>query len=244
MIEINLLPKNYLKGTRTISLGKVGVYFIAAAAGVVLMLGAITAWQMYQLSELEENIDKANQRAAVLQKDIRLVDALIDIKRKIHDRMIAVERLDRHRSVWVRILEDVAGNVPEFVWLAVYREEQITPPPEKAPNSKDAQKPAESNIPDQTPKLASVREVEIEGYAFTLNALASFMINMMRSDYFDEVELVFSEETKFNNDKIKAYNFTVSCDVHYLSDEELRNLIAQATTDRSLSPGTSHKELN
>jgi Tfp pilus assembly protein PilN len=244
MIEINLLPKNYLKGTRTISLGKVGVYFIAAAAGIVLMLGAITAWQMYQLSELEENIDKANQRAAVLQKDIRLVDALIDIKQKIHDRMIAVERLDRHRSVWVRLLQDVAGNVPEFVWLAVYREEQITPPPEETPNSKDAQKPAEGNTPDQTPTLASLREVEIEGYAFTLNALASFMINMMRSDYFDEVELVFSEETEFNNDKIKAYNFTVSCDVHYLSDEELRNLIAQATTDRSQSPETSHKELN
>ena len=98
MIEINLLPKNYLKGSRTISLGKVGMYVIAAAAGVVLMLAGITLYQVYQLRNLETNIERANQRAAMLQRDIRLVDALTDVKQKVQERMTAVERLDRHRS--------------------------------------------------------------------------------------------------------------------------------------------------
>ena len=53
------------------------------------------------------------------------------------------------------------------------------------------------------------------------------MINLMRSEYFDNVELVSSKENKFNGDE-KAYNFVVSCNVHYLSEEQLRALVAQA----------------
>lgn len=244
MIEINLLPKNYLKGSRTISLGKVGMYVIAAAAGVVLMLAGITLYQVYQLRSLETNIQRANQRAAMLQRDIKLVDALTDVKQKVQERMSAVERLDRHRSVWVRIMEDIASDVPEFVWLAVYKEQAIAAPAKettKTTNKNNQAKQKQANEPAAA--LPDVRQVEIEGYAFTLNALASFMINMMRSDYFDEVELVSTKETKFNTDKEKAYNFVVSCNVHYLSDEDLQARIAQANADDQTS-GTSHKVLN
>ena len=104
MIEINLLPKNYAKKSIDFSLGKTGVYVIAAAAGIVLMLIAVSFYQKYQLSNLDTNIQKARQRAAMLEKDIKLVDALTDVKDKITERMQAVERLDSHRSAWVRIL--------------------------------------------------------------------------------------------------------------------------------------------
>ncbi len=244
MIEINLLPKNYLKGSRTISLGKVGLYVIAGAAGVVLMLAGITFYQMYQLSSLDKNIEKASQRAAMLQKDIKLVDALTDVKEKIQDRMAAVERLDRHRSVWVRLLEDISGDVPEFVWLANYAETSPTPAP-AARATRAGQTNAQAADTTAAPKVdPNIHPVEIEGYAFTLNALASFMINMMRSDYFDEVELVSTKETKFNSDKERAYNFVVSCDAHYLSDEELQQMIAQANSGSTEPSATSHKQLN
>jgi len=71
--------------------------------------------------------------------------------------------------------------------------------------------------------------------------LASFMINMMRSDYFDNVELTTSSEKVFGEQK--AYNFVFSCNVHYLSDEELQNLIAQANNNEDNNK-TSHKSLN
>jgi Tfp pilus assembly protein PilN len=246
MIEINLLPKNYLKGSRGVSLGKIGIYSIAGAAAVIVMLVGITFYQMYQLSSLEQSIEKANRRAAVLQRDIRLVDALTDVKQKINDRMVAVEQLDRHRSVWVRILEDIARNIPEFVWLGVYREvpEEVV---EKASNQTagGAKSPSEKTEepPPELVGLPSQRPVEIEGYAFTLNALASLMINMMRSDYFDEVELMSTRETIFGTEREKAYNFVVSSKVHYLSDEDLRSLIAQANDEANQSK-TTHKVLN
>ena len=252
MIEINLLPREFRKKPVSLSFGKSGLYAVAAVAGVLVMLAAITIYQMHQLSTLETNIRKAWQRAAMLEKDIKLVDALIDVKEKIGQRMAAVEQLDGHRSTWVRILEDVSRNVPEFVWLGRFKEEPFPEPPAQSiqqPNQQNDQsgKPQGSRQVQQSDTAVTVnpwvRQAEVEGYAFTLNALASFMINMMRSDYLDEVELVSTDEVKLQDQK--TYNFVLSCNLHYLSDEELRGLIAQAG-DRSDSEksSTGHHGLN
>lgn len=247
MIEINLLPKEYRKKSVSISFGKTGLYAIAAVAGVLVMLMGVTFYQMHQLGELESNIMKAQQRAAMLEKDIRLVDALIDVKNKITNRMVAVEQLDSHRSTWVRILEDVARNVPEFVWLGRFKEEPLQEDVEDA-LAQSSQQGNQQEQPDRQSE-AIVNETpwackaEVEGYAFTLNALASFMINMMRSDYFDEVELVSTDEIKFQDQK--AYNFVLTCRLHYLTDEDLRGLIAQANDKGgSRQSETSHRSLN
>ncbi len=246
MIEINLLPKGYRKKQVSLNFGKTGFYAVAAAAGIVLMLLAITLYQKSQLATLNENIEKAQQRAAMLQKDIALVDALTDVKKKISARMAAVENLDSHRSTWVHVLEDISRNVPEFVWLGRFTEKD--PPVDTA---KAKAKPG-SPTPGQTPAAQTpapnqpmIHPVEVEGYAFTLNALASFMINTMRSDYFEDVELVSTKEIRLG--EYKAYNFVLSCNLHYLSDEELRGLIAQANDPDGSADGkeaTSHKSLN
>ncbi len=228
MIEINLLPKEFRRKGLQFSFGKTGLYAVAGAAGVVVMLLAVTFLQIRQLSQLDENIQRVRQRAAMLQKDIALVDGLQDVKGKINSRMSAVEKLDRSRSVWVRILEDVNRNVPEFVWLVRLDEGAVS-------SSTDTTAAAASQ-PD-------VRRAEIEGYSFTLNALAAFMINMMRSDYFDDVELVSTSESTFEDHT--AYNFVVTCNTHFLSDEEARQRIAQAQAgDKAQSSTASHKRLN
>jgi Tfp pilus assembly protein PilN len=227
MIEINLLPKEQQKRAIEFSVGKSGLYVVAGAIAVVVALAGITLYQKSRLTELEESIDRANQRAAMLQKDIQLVDALTDVKTKISNRMAAIEKLDSHRSGWVRIMENVTKNVPEFVWLARFKE---IPPQVKKENA--GPKGLEGNPAAQTPAKTeavavgahapSVLKCEVEGFAFTLNALAAFMINMMRSDHFDNVELKATDEVKL--EEIKAYNFTLSADLHYLSDDALRQL--------------------
>lgn len=241
-IEINLLPKNYKKKSLDFSLGKTGIYAVAAAAVIIIMLISVTVFQKHKMAELDENIIKANQRASMLQKDIQLVDALTEVKDKVKARMSAVEKLDSHRSSWVRILENMARNVPEFVWMGRFEEKPIVVAQAKNPKNKkkdkDKKEEALKKVPYSTP---TVRSAEIEGYAFTLNALASFMIKMMRSDYFDEVELVNTKEVEL--EEKKAYSFTLNCNVHYLSDEELRNKIAAVTTNKQKA-STSHKSLN
>ncbi len=237
-IEINLLPKNYKKKSLDFSLGKTGIYGVAAAVVIVIMLISVTVFQNYKMAELDENIVKAKQRASMLQKDIQLVDALTEVKNKVKARMSAVEKLDSHRSSWVRILENIARNIPEFVWIGEFREKPIQAKVEnkKTNNNKQTETTQQTSYSSPT-----VRSAEIEGYAFTLNALASFMIKMMRSDYFDEVELVRTKEILL--EEKKTYNFTISCNVHYLSDEELRNQIAVIKT-KNQKASTSHKSLN
>jgi len=229
MIEINLLPKEYHKRSFDFSLGKAGLYVIGGAVGVMIMLVAITFYQKHQLTELDNNIARAQRRAAMLQKDIQLVEGLESVKAKITERMAAVDKLDRHRTVWVQILADVARNVPEFVWLAKFSEDAAPVPA------------GDSTAGPAT--MAVVRPARIEGYAFTLNALAAFMINTMRSDYFDNVELVSTNEVKF--DKYAAFNFVLSLDVHLLADQQTRTSVAQVDTDKSKkNKTTSHKSLN
>jgi Tfp pilus assembly protein PilN len=253
MIQINLLPKEYLKNKRAFAVGKSGIYVVAGSVAAVALLAGVTFWQMHQVSVLDENIARANQRAAMLRQDIQMVDALSDVKTKITLRMQAVERLDRHRTVWVRLLENIAQDVPEFVWLGEFRQTDLkfskndvgassstgskgTP---GSPTSVDASAAKGTAI-----DTSMIHPVEIEGYAFTLNAVAAFMIKLMQSDYFENVELVASNDTKFSDNE-RAYAFTLSANAHYLSDEELRDLAAQAEKDAaSASTSQSPNGLN
>jgi type IV pilus assembly protein PilN len=228
MIEINLLPKEYNKRSFDLSLGKAGLYVIGGAVGVVCLLFVITFLQKDQVTDLNTNIARAKRRAAVLQKDIQLVEGLQAVKTKITQRMAAVERLDSHRNIWVQILEEVARDVPEFVWLVKFSQEDQAPP-------------RKGDTTNSAPSRALVRPARLEGYSFTLNALAAFMINVMRSDYFDEVELVSTNEVKF--EKYTVFNFVLSCNVHMLADDQSRKAVAKAdiTKDNKTS---NHKSLN
>lgn len=235
MIEINLLPKNYRKGSGGLALGKSGVYAVGGAIAIVALMAAISFYQAGQLGKLNASIDKANQRASMLRADIRVVDGLIEIKSKIHQRMTAVERLDRHRSSWVRILTDMARNVPEFVWLSEFSEIPLEVVSNNSGEEVDSAAAAQI-----LPSVVPMRPALIRGHAFTLNSLAAFMIKMMRSDYFDEVELVSTEDKFFEGEK--AYEFELSANVHYLSEEELRNMVAQ--TKSNTNNGPKHTSLN
>ncbi len=243
MIEINLLPKEYRKKGFNLSFGKAGAYATFGVIGIIVMLAGVSFYQMQQLTSLDAKIKIANKRAAMLQKDIKIVDALIDVKNKVKQRMAAVERLDSHRSTWVRILNDFAKIVPEFVWLGQIEEVSEKKQDDKKRGSR-ATKNKEAKVPAKSVSaLPSVKPIRIEGYAFTLNALASFMIKMMRSDYFDEVELTSTSEVTFENHK--AHNFVVSAKLHYLSDDEMRQLIASIQgKNKETTKKTSHKKLN
>jgi Tfp pilus assembly protein PilN len=211
MIQINLLPKEFRRKTGKLSIGKSGYYAIGATAGVIIMIVVVSFYQMYQVRKLDENMEVARFRTQQLQKDIAVVDALIDVKEKIMQRIEAIDRLDQHRSVWVRILEDFSGQVPDFMWLSGFRESKTA-----VAAANDTSK-ANAQIP------SSVRPVAIEGFAFTLNSLANFMIKLMRSNYFSDVEMASVDEVLFQEQK--AYSYKLNANLHYLSDSELKELL-------------------
>ena len=214
MIQINLLPKEFRRRSSGLSLGKNEYYGLAAAAAVVFMLAGVSFYQTKRINELNDEMEKATRMTQQLQKDIALVDALTDVKEKITQRLGAIDRLDQHRTTWVRILEDMSQRVPEFSWLSQIRETSAGNQPGGAKKNASV-----SVASDQIQTIP----MNIEGFSFTLNALANFMINLMRSNYFSDVELVSVDEMNFQEQK--AYSYKLTATLHYLSDEELKKLL-------------------
>lgn len=218
MIQINLLPKEFRKKSGRMSFGKTGYYAIGAVAGFLLMIFVITMYQSFQLRELDKKMEIARFRTQQLQKDIQVVDALIDVKEKLMKRMEAVDRLDQHRTVWVRIMEDISRRVPDFMWLSSFKEGAVA-----------AAAPVDSTSTEAAATAVTIqpvtRPVDIEGFAFTLNSLANFMIKLMRSNFFSDIEMASVEEVQFKEQK--AYNYRLTAMLHYLSDKELKELLAK-----------------
>jgi Tfp pilus assembly protein PilN len=215
MIEINLLPKEYRKRARAFHFDKKVIYGTVGAAVVVLLLATVTFYQKYQIRTLDQKIARANAERKHLQEDIKVIDGLTELKDKILIRMNAIEKLDKYRSVWVDILQDVNQRVPEFLWL--------TRIAVQSPNDGAQQKKA-SNVPGQkaVDTTASSAETfvfdrptpaEIEGYAFTLGALAAFYIGLEKSDFFDNISLAYAKQEEITG--IGAYKFRVGCDLKY-----------------------------
>jgi hypothetical protein len=59
------------------------------------------------------------------------------------------------------------------------------------------------------------------------------MIKLMRSNFFSEVEMAGVDEVLFREQRI--YNYKVNATLHYLSDEELKQLLEQESGPQLLA---------
>lgn len=180
---------------------------IAGAFVVIAAMIGLTIFQKSQITELDGKIRIAKARAEQLKMDIEMVDALVDIKEKITARIDAVKVLDRNRTTWVNVLEDLSEQVPEFLWLTAFRETQETPATGR-------------NVSDSAAAAAAAQQAtqqfmpaELEGYAYSLNSLASFIINLRKSGYFDSVDLSHAREVALETHP--AYSFKLTCSIDY-----------------------------
>jgi Tfp pilus assembly protein PilN len=209
MIEINLLPKELqIQGPR-LSFSKALAVPAIGAVALVIALAALTVYQKKQVSDLEGKIKVATARAEQLQKDIEMVDALVEIKQKITARIDAVKLLDRNRRTWVSVMEDLSGRMPEFLWLTAVREVAPAPTPGTATTAA-----AQADTTAKTPAtMAQKVPAEIEGYAYSLNSLANLILNMRESGFFTQVDLAQAREVAL--EKHPAYSFTLNCSLDY-----------------------------
>ncbi|HEU4437399.1 MAG: PilN domain-containing protein [Candidatus Zixiibacteriota bacterium] len=207
MIEINLLPKELQKRTGGLALPKPALYMLAGLAGLAAVLAGLTVMQKMRIANIQKKIAEAKVREAKMQKDIQLVDALTELKGKILERMAAIEGLDRNRSAYVRFLEDLSGRVPEYLWLSNFRE---------GAGGAAAQPAQPAGNPVQAAAASGAKTV-IEGFSYSLNSLATFMIQMKKSPFIKNVELSFAKEQKLENSRL--YNFQLTCDLTMVPEE-------------------------
>jgi Tfp pilus assembly protein PilN len=212
MIEINLLPKELqVQGPRLALSRKV----LVPAAGTLVLILAMTGLSIYQtkrIQELDSKIRIARARSEQLQRDIRMVDGLVDIKEKITARIDAVRVLDRNRMVWVSVLEDFSVRMPEYLWVTALREAT-------AAAAAPAAAPGDTTQLESTGAPAQMVPTELEGYAYSLSALANLIINLRKSGYFDEVDLVHAREVEMETHL--AYSFALTCVLNYSGESTI-----------------------
>jgi Tfp pilus assembly protein PilN len=225
MIEINLLPKEYKKRTNVLSFDKKAIYAGIAAAALVVVMGGLTFYQSHQLSKLNRSITKARMEENHYKKDIAVIDALTEVKSKILARADAIEKLDQRRTFYLTLLEDLNSRMPEFLWMTEFTETPVGGEPTGAsqpggkggptkpqPGSAQA-KPQPQQQPAAVVGGPILGTAAIEGYAFSLNSIGSFIIGMMKSDFFRNVKL--SRAVAQDVGSVTAYDFRITCDLNY-----------------------------
>lgn len=200
MIEINLLPKELQKRRFSIKLDK---SIVMVLSGCALLLAVMLLYsyviQGQECVRLQQKLQEAKTECTKYTTEIAKIDEIGKKKEQILARMSAIELLDRNREYWVDLMQDLAGRVPEYVWLSSLKQ---APQPAPLP----VQAPSGNTTPKPVPSLSS-----IEGYSFSLNGLATFLIRLKKSDMFDKIEL--SSVKLQDLEKVDAYAFKLTCDL-------------------------------
>ncbi len=206
-IEINLLPAELKRKRRGLTFDK-NLALIAGVFGVVVVLVvAASVVQSMKLKSLDTQIAEAQRKVDQYKRNIELVDALIDVKDKLLQRMSAIESLDKNRTVWVRIMEDLSRRVPDYLWLSLVREE---------PRAAVADTSADSTASASPGSVVS--KVTVEGYSYSLNSLASFIIQLMGSHYFKNMDLEYVKRAEIKQHK--TFSFQLTGDLYYAPELE------------------------
>jgi Tfp pilus assembly protein PilN len=207
-IEINLLPKELRRKRKGFTFGKNITFIAAFIAILVVLIAGATVVQNIKLKSLDEKIAEAQKRTSELRRNIDLVDGLTELKEKVLQRISVIEVLDRNRAIWVRVMEDLSRRVPDYLWLSLLREEG-------SQGQATSDTSADSTV-SISPAGPPVKRVTMEGHSHSLNSLASFLIQLMGSPYFKNIELQYVKRAQLK--EFKTFSFQLVGELHYLPE--------------------------
>lgn len=194
MIEINLLPKELQHRRFGFTVDKNVIIILVGGLAIAGLLAAYSfVFQTGKVRALNNDILQAQTETDRYSAEIQKIEDISLKKTQILARMSAIQILDQNRNYWVTLLEDLVRRVPEYVWLTSVEQ---NPGVASTAGAAGAQ------------PVAAAKST-MNGYSFSLNAFATFLIRLKKSDLFYNIELtsIKLEET----DQAKAYSFKITC---------------------------------
>jgi Tfp pilus assembly protein PilN len=199
MIEVNLHPagakakakaKGRLRRVGRPGLGGRGARsalqtaMIAVLIATPLIMGAMWLRQRSQAGSLEERLQKADAESTRLSDLGVLSDSLTVRQQLVRERAELIRGLDRDRFVWPRVLDEVSGSLPDFVWLTSIQET--------------------SPLPNLT--------LEIRGQAATALAVTEYVRRLEMSPYLGLVRILGSQQIQAEGTDLEVHAFTLLVD--------------------------------
>lgn len=122
LIRINLLPTTEQVITRAPapSLPAMAPIFIVAAAVSGILV--ISTLQTFRLRHLRSELKAGNAEAQRLAPFIERIDQLTRERELTLKRLSVIEDLDRERLTRVRVVDELARRMPEYMWLTGFSE--------------------------------------------------------------------------------------------------------------------------
>ena len=179
MLRINLTPRELQTTSKTAAFDKRLIYLVLI--GVLAIAGMIggTTLQTTKLASINRDIENANAELAQLQTVVKTVENINNLRKNIQERKNAIEALDKQRAFQVDLLSEYAFILPDYLWTKDYIEE-LDP--------------------------AGATRVRIEGYAFSIRAVETLLLNLFKSKYYTNVSLQFIKQEVIDGAKLYFFH--------------------------------------
>lgn len=126
MIRINLLPRE--ERTRRRTLPKIQVPAVGAAVpflllGVVAGLIAVShATQARRLADLQAHVAELRRESDSYAPQLQKIREITQKRQEVRNRLDIIAKLDHERYFRVRLMDEVAQNLPQNLWLTKVQE--------------------------------------------------------------------------------------------------------------------------
>ncbi|HVP56481.1 MAG TPA: PilN domain-containing protein [bacterium] len=116
-VRINLLPREEKPSREVQTWNRVFVWLLIGA-GLVIVIGVgIHIYRSYEIAALKSDIAETKQELSKYEGQAALVRDLTARRKAIEDRIEVIQALDKDRFARVKLLDQLARAVPEYVWL-------------------------------------------------------------------------------------------------------------------------------
>jgi type IV pilus assembly protein PilN len=126
MIRINLLPSDERSKRRKISLPTIsGGSMLWVSMGILVYAGAVAGiWvlQSRKITEYETKIQALKEESARLAPQLARIRKLQQEREEVNKRLAIIAALDKDRYLRVRMMNDLAGTLPDNCWVTQVNE--------------------------------------------------------------------------------------------------------------------------
>jgi type IV pilus assembly protein PilN len=122
MIRINLLPKEEKPSKEAMTWNSIFIWSLIAAAIVIVAGVGFHIFHRYEVDAMKAEIATMRAEQDQYRAQAAVVNDLKEKRELIAERLDVIESLDRNRSARVKLLDEIARSVPEYVWLTSLEE--------------------------------------------------------------------------------------------------------------------------
>jgi type IV pilus assembly protein PilN len=124
MIQINLLPQEERIQRKKFALPGVSavVPFVMVGAFLVAVVG-ITVMERSKIASLNRDIARSEEEARRLKPQIEKVNELTRQREELNTRLTIIQDLDKGRFQAVRLMDEVAADIPSYLWLTALKDQ-------------------------------------------------------------------------------------------------------------------------